>query len=141
MVKEAAHGNVLQAGCVYVAPGARHLKLIRRENNVIVELTDDPTENSCRPSVDYTLRSIAEVYRDRVLTIIMTGMGKDGLEGCTELRKLGGVLFAQDEATSAVYGMPKAVIDAGLVDRVLPLGKIAAAINRHVHRSRIVRSS
>jgi len=104
-------------------------------------LTDDPLENGCRPAVDYTLRSIAEVYGGKSLAVIMTGMGKDGLEGCRTLKRLGGVVFSQDEESSAVYGMPKAVFEAGLADRVLPLGKIAPAITRHVHRCRIAPSS
>jgi len=140
-VREAVHGEVVGPGCVLVAPGGRQMKLVRRSGRVTVQLTDDPLENGCRPAVDYTLRSIAEVYGGKSLAVIMTGMGKDGLEGCRTLKRLGGVVFSQDEESSAVYGMPKAVFEAGLADRVLPLGKIAPAITRHVHRCRIAPSS
>ena len=132
-VCEAAEGMKILPGHVYIAPGGQHLKLVKSHGGVACRLTDDPPENGCRPSVDMTMRSAIEIYGAKILGIIMTGMGRDGLAGCRLLVQAGGVVFAQDEETSAVYGMPKAVVDAGLVTRVLPLGKIAPAIQRHVH--------
>lgn len=135
-IVEASHGQHPIAGCVHIAPGGNHLKVVRQHGHVTFQVTQDPPENSCRPAVDYTFRGLADVYGGRILAIIMTGMGRDGLAGCRRIHELGGVIYAQDEATSAVFGMPKAISDAGLADRILPLGKIAPAILRHVTRTR-----
>ncbi len=139
-VVEAGDAMRLTAAAIYIAPGGRHLKIVGGKGTPMFRLTDDPPENSCRPSVDYTMRSAADVYRGGVLAVIMTGMGRDGTAGCQAIVSAGGNVFSQDEATSAVYGMPKAVADAGLVQRVLPLGKITPAITRHVVQSRSARS-
>ncbi len=138
---ETHDGDVIRAGRIHVAPGGRHLSFVPRGSAIVARLTDDPSVNSCRPSVDYTLGSAIDIYGGSLLAVIMTGMGKDGLAGCERLKSLGGSVYAQDAATSAVYGMPKAVIEAGLADRVLPLAKISAAITRHVHRRGNVRIS
>lgn len=139
-VVEATEGIRLNSGTVYVAPGGKQLLISRQKGSPTLQVTDDPPENSCRPSVDYTMRSAAKVYGGGVLAVIMTGMGRDGVIGCQAVASAGGQVYAQDEASSAVYGMPKAVADAGLVQRVLPLGKIAPAITRHVHQSRTART-
>ena len=133
---EAIDGMKISAGRIYIAPGGRHLRLMRRSDSVVVKLTDDPPQNSCRPSVDFTLESAVDVYGGNLLSVIMTGMGKDGQKGCQRLKQLGGTVFTQDAASSAVYGMPKAVVDAGLSDRSLPLGRIGPAITRHANRHR-----
>jgi two-component system chemotaxis response regulator CheB len=135
-VVEAEDGMAVNAGTVLVAPGGKQLQLQRKESQVVVRLTDDPPENGCRPSVDYLFRSAAALFEGNVLGIIMTGMGKDGMQGCREVKRRGGCVFAQDEEGCAVYGMPKAAIEQGLADRVLPLGKIGPAIVRHLKRSR-----
>ncbi len=135
-VIEASDGVVLCAGTVLVAPGGKQLKLQRNEQHVIARLTNDPPENGCRPSVDYLFRSAAETFDGNVLGVIMTGMGRDGTRGCSEVKRRGGYVFAQHEDGCVVYGMPKATIEEGLADRVLPLGKIAPAIVRHLKRSR-----
>lgn len=134
-MREANDGDALTAGTIFLAPGNKHLQLHRNGSHVSIRLTDDPPENSCRPAVDFTIRSATECFGGNMLAVIMTGMGKDGLKGCQQLHDLGGVIFAQDEASSAVFGMPKAVIGAKLAKRVLPLGKIAASITRHVRRT------
>lgn len=135
-VVEAVDGQGIVPGTIYLAPGGRHLKIESslRSNAFVAKLTDDAPENSCRPAVDYTLRSAVEVCGGDILAVIMTGMGKDGRKSCEQAKNLGGTIFTQDAATSAVYGMPKAIVDAGLSDRELPLAKIAAAITRHVYR-------
>ncbi len=112
------------------------MKLASRNDRVLVRITNDPHENGCRPSVDYLLRSAVEVFDGDALGVIMTGMGRDGLNGCAELKRRGGRVFAQHEYGCMVYGMPKAVIEQGLADRVLPLGRIGSAITRHVERGR-----
>lgn len=135
-VVEVVDGQAIVPGTIYLAPGGRHLKIASslKSDSFVAKLTDDAPENSCRPAVDYTLRSATEVCGGDILAVIMTGMGKDGRKSCEQAKNLGGTVFTQDAPTSAVYGMPKAVVDAGLSDRELPLGKIAAAITRHVYR-------
>jgi len=95
-----------------------------------LRLNQDPQENHCRPSVDVLLRSAADVYGSGVLAIMLTGMGSDGSRECRTIRELGGVVLAQDEATSTVWGMPGAVAHAGLANKVLPLELIASEILR-----------
>jgi two-component system chemotaxis response regulator CheB len=135
-VIEATDGIALAAGMVLLAPGGKHLKLQCHKSRKMVRLTSDPPENGCRPSVDFLFRSAAEAFEGNVLGVIMTGMGKDGTAGCRDVKLRGGCVFAQHEDDCAVYGMPKATIEAGLADRVLPLGKIGPAIVRHLKRSR-----
>lgn len=134
-VVEAEHGSEVKAGVVLIAPGGRQMKLERRDRRVFAQITDDAPELGCRPSMDYLLRSATSVFDGQALGVIMTGMGRDGSAGCAELKAKGGYVFAQDEDGCVVYGMPKAIVDQRLADRVLPLGKIAAAIVRHVKRS------
>jgi two-component system chemotaxis response regulator CheB len=99
-------------------------------------LHQDPPENSCRPAVDVLLRSVAQAYGPATLTVIMTGMGQDGLRGCQLLREAGGQILAQDEASSVVWGMPGFVARAGLADRVLPLAMIADEMVRRARGER-----
>ena len=134
-VAEATNGMELRPGQVVIAPGGRQMKLVCRNDCVLVRITNDPHENGCRPSVDYLLRSAVEVFDGNALGVIMTGMGRDGLNGCAELKRRGGRVFAQHEYGCMVYGMPKAVIEQSLADRVLPLGRIGSAITRHVEGS------
>jgi two-component system chemotaxis response regulator CheB len=135
-VAEAGDGAALAAGRVLVAPGGRQMKLACAGEGLTVRVNDDPPENGVRPSVDYLLRSVADALGSHALAVIMTGMGRDGLEGCRRLKAAGGYVFAQSQEDCVVYGMPKAVIEGDLADRALPLGKIAPAIVRHVNRSR-----
>ncbi len=129
-VTEAQSGDRLEPGKAYIAPGDYHLGLERRKDGVYVKLNRQPPENSCRPAVDVMLRSVAEVYGARSLTVILTGMGSDGLVGCTPLHKAGARVIVQDEQSSIVWGMPGSVARAGLAHQVLPLNQIAQAIQR-----------
>lgn len=131
-VHEGAAGSVLQPGHAWVAPGDHHMILARDGLSVRVRLNQDPPENSCRPAVDVLLRSVAKAYGPNSLTVVLTGMGQDGLRGCEHIREAGGQIIAQDEASSVVWGMPGAVVKAGLADRVLPLSLIADEIVRRV---------
>jgi two-component system chemotaxis response regulator CheB len=101
-----------------------------------VVLNQDPPENSCRPAADVLFRSVAQTFGPRVLAVVLTGMGRDGLRGCEAVREAGGQVIAQDEATSVVWGMPGFVARAGLADRVMPLGLIAPEIVRRVQAGR-----
>jgi two-component system chemotaxis response regulator CheB len=127
-VVEAIEPTRVEPGRAYLAPGGRHLAVEWRDGEVWTLLWDGPPENSCRPSVDVLFRSVAAVYGDGALGVMMTGMGSDGLAGSRELIAAGGQLFAQDEETSAVWGMPEAVVRAGLADAIVPLGGIATEI-------------
>ncbi len=130
--REAATGDVLRPGEGRVAPGDFHLAANADGREVRLLVHQDPPENSCRPSVDVLLRSVARAYGPDSLTVILTGMGQDGLRGCEAVREAGGQVLAQDEASSVVWGMPGAVARAGLADRVLPLSLIADEVVRRV---------
>ncbi|GGK17954.1 chemotaxis response regulator protein-glutamate methylesterase [Pilimelia terevasa] len=123
-VHEAAHDVPLVAGHVYIAPGDRHLEVARQGVGVRTRLTDAPAENSCRPAVDVLFRSVAAVYGRATVATVLTGMGQDGRAGAEILRRAGAEIVAQDEASSVVWGMPGAVVEAGLADQVKPLAAI-----------------
>ncbi len=135
-VAEAAEGDEVIPGRILIAPGGRHMKLRANGDVTRVSITDDPHENGCRPSVDYLFRTAIDRFDGQALGVIMTGMGRDGLATCQSLKERGGAVFAQDEETSTVYGMPKAIVESGLADRVLPLDRIGLMIKRYVERSR-----
>lgn len=134
-VVEAAGGEVLTPGCVYVAPGNYHMVVQRRGTHVETAINQLPPENSCRPAVDPLFRSVVQVYGNRTLGVVLTGMGQDGLRGSEEIRAAGGSVIAQDEASSVVWGMPGFVARAGLANRVLPLAEIAAELTRRCMRT------
>ncbi len=127
-VIEAGDGMPLQNGCVYIAPGGRHLVLRGSAAAPIAGVTDQPPENGCRPSADVLFRSAAAVLRSEVVALILTGMGRDGTAGLGAIRRGGGHIIAQDEATSVVWGMPGSAVEEGLADQVLPLDQIARAV-------------
>ena len=121
---EAVDGEPLTGGKIYIAPGNFHMTVGSAEGRNIIRLNQNPPENFCRPAVDPMLRSLAQIFGRNVLTIILTGMGQDGLRGAEEVVKAGGVVVAQDAATSVVWGMPGAVATAGICSAVLPLAEI-----------------
>jgi two-component system chemotaxis response regulator CheB len=127
-VEEAAEGSPLEPGKALVAPGDYHMRLARRDSQVVVRLDQGPPENSCRPSVDVLFRSVEEIYGGAAVSVILTGMGQDGLRGAELLKAAGAWVIAQDEATSVVWGMPGAVVQAGLADRVVSLEQVAGEI-------------
>lgn len=135
-VLEAVDGMAAAAGSIYIAPGGKHLRLERRMGKVRLKLTEDPPEHGCRPAADYLFRSAAETWPGRVMAVVLTGMGRDGMQGCRQIREQGGYVFAQHADGCIVYGMPKAVIDEKLAHSVLPLDKLAAATVQLIRRSR-----
>jgi two-component system chemotaxis response regulator CheB len=122
-VREAQTGDRPFPGTVLIAPGDKHLEF---DDRGFCVLTDGPMVNGCRPAADVTMMSAAKVYERRSLGIVMTGMGKDGAAGALAIKRAGGKTCAQDQATSVIFGMPKAAIDMGAIDEVSPLGDIAA---------------
>ena len=137
-VKEAEEGEIAEPGMVYIAPGGFHMTLSRPGTKTIIHLNTEPPENSCRPAVDVLFRTAADVYGNSLLTVMLTGMGYDGLKGSQVVKEKGGQLIAQDEATSVIWGMPGAVVQAGLADAVLPIDKITDEI---IFRTRKVPAS
>jgi two-component system chemotaxis response regulator CheB len=129
-VEEARQGELVAAGKVLIAPGDFHLKVASNGGGVRVLLDQSPPQNSCRPAVDALFASAGEVYGGAVIAAILTGMGQDGLRGAEILKARGASILAQDEASSVVWGMPGAVVNAGLADRVLPLDGVVPEILR-----------
>lgn len=127
-VREGAEGMVLEPGVAYIAPGDFHLSVRRNGTKTKIALSKEAPENSCRPAADFLFRSVAEIFGKHVLGVIMTGMGQDGLKGLRTIKAKGGTVFAQDEATSVVWGMPSAVVNEGLANFVLPLDRMSSAI-------------
>jgi two-component system chemotaxis response regulator CheB len=133
-VREAREGDVLRAGVALLAPAGRHLTFRRRGagGEVVAHLDSRPFDLPHRPSVDVLFQSAAEVYRERVLGVVMTGMGSDGKQGAAWVKAQGGLVYTESEETCVVYGMPSSVVEAGLSDRSVPLGEMARAIREAV---------
>ena len=128
-VKEAEEGEALKSGTAYVAPGRGHMRLSRpRGLETVVNISENKEEFIYRPSVDYLMGSVAELFPGRALGVILTGMGNDGARGLAALKETGGRIFAQNEETCVVYGMPRAVVEAGIADKVLSLEEMAGEI-------------
>lgn len=129
-VREAIDGEEINAGVIYLARGGKHMKVARRNGTVVIAIEDGPLVNFCKPAVDPLFASAAEVWGNKVLALVLTGMGADGLAGAKSVVAAGGSVVAQDEATSVVWGMPGQVTNAGLCSAVLPLPEIAARLTR-----------
>jgi two-component system chemotaxis response regulator CheB len=129
-VVEAVEGQEVKPGTVYIAPGGLHMEVKRIFGRTLIALHEGPPENSCRPAVDVLFRSIAKVYGPDSLGVVLTGMGQDGLNGCQHIKQVGGTVIAQEREGCAVWGMPGAVVDAGLACAVLSLEDIASEIGK-----------
>jgi len=131
-IREAVDGDVLKPGLALIAPGGMHTTLVRHGANIMVKTV--PTSSYPQyvyiPSVDLMMSSLAEATNGSMLGVILTGMGNDGFKGMQLLKSKGGLTIAQDEATSTIYGMPRACVDGGVADEVLPLGQIGFEISK-----------
>ena len=127
-VKEAEEGDRVEPKVALLAPGDRHMTARGRAGIRHVHLSEKPEHTLHRPSVDVMTQSVAEADGGKSLGVILTGMGHDGLEGMTQMKRKGATILAQDEASCVVYGMPRSVVEAGLADKVLPLDEIAGGI-------------
>ncbi len=128
-VQEAREGDLVEPGRVFVAPAGRHLTFRKQANGMVVTHLDKrPFDTLHRPSVDVMFQSAADTYNDRVLGVVMTGMGSDGLQGSAKIKAYGGKIITETEETCIVYGMPRSVVEAGLSDFAVPLNKIAQKI-------------
>ncbi|MGH9319489.1 MAG: protein-glutamate methylesterase/protein-glutamine glutaminase [Vicinamibacteria bacterium] len=128
-VREAEDGDLVASGLALIAPGGRHIEVIRTAGRLVVRLSDAPPVRGHRPSADVLFRSVARTAGARAVGVILTGMGEDGAEGMVAIHDAGGHTLAQDEASSVVYGMPRAAIERGAVDKVLSLSEMGAYLN------------
>lgn len=129
---EGETGMKIETGNVYIAPGGYHMLFEKDENGLCIALNEEPPENFCRPSVDPMMRSLIEIYGKKILAVILTGMGADGLKSCRTLVETGGVVVAQDEASSIVWGMPGAVAMDGICTQVLPLDQVGPWVRKRI---------
>lgn len=133
-VKEAEHNEILEAGTIYIAPAGLQTTIIKNDvgQYVVRQKITSSIETLYKPSIDVTLLSISQDVREKLLAVILTGMGDDGLRGCKAIKKYGGTVIAESEETCVVYGMPKVVFEAGLVDKKVPLPQIFDEIMTHL---------
>ena len=127
-VKEAEDNDRLTPGTVYVAPGDFHLTIRKEGNGTFIKLNKEPAIGGLRPAVDPMMVSVADIYGAKSVGVILTGMGHDGAKGMQAIKRLHGLTIAEDQSTAVVYGMPKAAIEAGVVDNILPLSQVADGI-------------
>ena len=127
---EAVDGEIVKAGRIYLAPGGRHMRVVRHGAEIAIALDDGPPVNFCKPAVDPLFNSAIDVWQGGILSVILTGMGSDGMRGGKDIVAAGGSVIAQDEATSVVWGMPGAAANAGICAAVLPLNQIAPKLVR-----------
>jgi two-component system chemotaxis response regulator CheB len=135
-VAEGHMDQTVLPGGAWIAPGNFHMVVEIDHGSVRIRIQEDPPENFCRPSADVLFRSVVEVYGARVLAVVMTGMGRDGLRGCEKIHAAGGQILVQDEASSVVWGMPGLIAKAGIADQILPLQGLAPEIIDRVWRNR-----
>jgi two-component system chemotaxis response regulator CheB len=124
-VREAAGGEQLDPGTALLAPGGKHLRL---SSDARTTLTEEPAVGGLRPRADLLIEDAARVYRERLLLVVLTGMGNDGLRGATAVRRHGGRILVEAEETCTIYGMPRAIVEGGLADQVLGLDQLADAV-------------
>jgi two-component system chemotaxis response regulator CheB len=128
--REAVDGEIVKAGQIYLAPGGRHMRVVRHGADAAIALDDGPPVNFCKPAVDPLFTSAIDVWQGGILSVILTGMGSDGMRGGKDIVAAGGSVIAQDEATSVVWGMPGAAANAGICAAILPLNQIAPKLVR-----------
>lgn len=131
-VKEASSGDRLKPGHAYLAPGGKQMKVLKQSGQLVIDVDEGDAGLTYKPSVDITFNSIAEVLPNATLAIVLTGMGADGCKGAQKLKAGGSVIWAQDENSSVVWGMPSAVVEAGIVEKVMDLNDIGKQITRTV---------
>jgi two-component system chemotaxis response regulator CheB len=139
-VSEGQKGMRVMPGEAYVAPGGLHMEVRRDTRGEVLYLNEDPPENSCRPAADVLFRSAASIYGKGLLAVVMTGMGQDGKRGCEAIHSAGGYVIAQDEASSVVWGMPRAVAESGLAHMVKPLRELGPEIVARIRGGKKQRS-
>lgn len=134
--QEGRDGDLAQPGQVYIAPGGYHMELQARDNQVVILNNTDPHENYCRPAADVLFRSAAKIYGNKVIGVVLTGMGRDGASGATTIASCGGPIYVQDEASSVVWGMPGSVVETGCAHEILPIPEITVKIQNNLRGTR-----
>lgn len=127
---EGIDGEAVKPGHIYLAPGGKHMRVVRSGAEVAIALDDGPAVNFCKPAVDPLFTSAIDIWHGGILAVILTGMGSDGMRGGKDIVAAGGSVIAQDEATSVVWGMPGAAANAGICAAILPLNQIGSKVNR-----------
>src|SRR3954452_10153574 len=127
---EAVDGEPVKPGRIYLAPGGKHMRVVRTGADVAIALDDGPAVNFCKPAVDPLFTSAIDIWHGAILSVILTGMGSDGMRGGKDIVAAGGSVIAQDEASSVVWGMPGAAANAGICAAILPLNQIGSRVNR-----------
>jgi len=131
-VSEARDGDIIQAGHGYVAPGDFHMVVEMRGEDAVIRLNTEAKVNSVRPSITVMMNSAAQCFGARTIGVLLTGMGQDGVEGLKNIKKANGVTLAEDESTCVVFGMPRVAIEAGVVDKVVPLSHMGLEILKYI---------
>jgi two-component system chemotaxis response regulator CheB len=129
-VKEAEHGEPFEPGKILIAPGGKQMTFGICEHRVVMDISEEPANLLYRPSADLMMKSAAAAFQGPLLGIIMTGMGKDGVEGLKDIKSKGGYVIAQDEESCVVYGMPRAAYEEGIVDTMLSLDNISSTFDK-----------
>ena len=128
--REGIDGEAVKPGQIYLAPGGKHMRVVKQGTNITIALDDGPAVNFCKPAVDPLFNSAIDVWQGAILAVVLTGMGSDGMRGGKDIVAAGGNVIAQDEATSVVWGMPGAAAHAGICSAILPLNQIAPKLVR-----------
>ncbi|MDO9442544.1 MAG: chemotaxis protein CheB, partial [Beijerinckiaceae bacterium] len=136
-VREGVSGEVVKPGHVYIAPGGKHMRVAKRDAHAVIALDDGPAINFCKPAVDPLFASACDIWQGAIMSVILTGMGSDGMRGGKTVVAAGGSVIAQDEASSVVWGMPGAAANAGICAAILPLNQIAPRLVRLFSGSRL----
>ncbi len=131
-VREAQYNDVIEPGCALIAPGGKHLKIIKQRGNFIVRTYSGPRVSGHSPSVDVMMESVAQEASDNAYGIILTGMGRDGANGMKQMYQAGATTFAQNEETCVVFGMPKAAYQIGVIQHILPIDEIAHVLLKSI---------
>lgn len=131
-IKEAEHGDIIKAGYGYIAPGDYHMVVEMKNHNPVICLNKDPKVNRVRPSITVLMDSVVKLFGKKTIGVLLTGMGQDGVAGMRNIKNAGGVTLAEDKSTCVVYGMPRVAIEAGIIDKVLPISHMGLEIIKHI---------
>ncbi len=131
-IKEAEDGDIIKAGHGYIAPGDYHMLVEMKNDDVVIRLNTAPKVNRVRPSITVMMDSVVKIFGARTIGVLLTGMGQDGVEGMRNIKNAGGITLAEDKSTCVVYGMPRAAIEAGIIDKVIPISHMGLEIIKHI---------
>ena len=131
-LKEAEDGDIIKAGHGYIAPGDYHMVVEMQSDDVVIRLNEDQKVNRVRPSITVMMDSVVNVFGAKTIGVLLTGMGQDGVAGMRNIKNAGGITLAEDESSCVVYGMPRVAIEAGIIDKVLPISHMGIEIMKNI---------